>query len=984
MAHKNYSWVQISDLHVFKSTDLKIMLKAYENLAKVVRPDFLIVTGDYRHKRKNISYQEAMFFLNNVVDIFGLKKKDVFLVPGNHDVDDFEFREEIITTVRSKIESNADAYSEYMKNDHKDLRQAFNKYFNFVKEFYQNEVDDVRTSSPSDVFCVSWKNRLNIVVLNTALLSEGNSSENNIIDLETFAEIKVDNSLPTIVLAHHDIESLVDSHKGRVIKILNNIDAKAYLCGDEHKINRRSIENEMIPNTTIPRIVCGKSAIETGDSFSDLCVIHYMCESNEKVSVQVYRYDGMNFVESNDFYHSVNQKYSFPLKKDFAVTEENDKNEKKRKKNSSKTDKLCPISIWLPDAELAKGTQTRFNTFTQTSALNKYFDNEDSCLGVVSVKGIGKTFVLQVKRMKSSRKYYCLPKCHKPSVKNNWATERVSFDTYSLLQTENIYDDLVLLWKFSIKCYVINHFRNTENNKTLKEYIDSNKINEEIEILCNSEHCESLEMILQNLVSLKNWNNIIKSSILGINNLCNIVLKRRRKNNSAAKDIAIFIDKVDQAIKQTKAEPPGDCVLCKKKNNYTECKSTHKSSLYCSEESGCQSKNCCYGCEIFASSNSSIGLRIYEESNAAKTIHVNIWQYLQLALMDAAGQLFDESRGQINVFYTIRQEAFNCEGNRLGEQNQKIGGKVVSLNYTIKEQNAIFLDCIRRQEDCYLFAPNLKNIEGSEEFAFVGVKKLCHPYCLNTDGSHQSESVFSSIYRHSFDRSRDIQRYGEILTKSMDEIRECVSETAREELVKEKIEELAASLAYCSKQSESTVNPSYYTEKMRFLPNYWADNENFENLLSMIDRNLLFEDELKGICRKINGCVECPKNGCRDNECKRHPFSVLYNMGYLGYITPNPNNNSSETQQFLDASEISYFVETDSLMSAEHVAYIIHPALTKTIEKKYNRDFMHFSGFILGKGLKVETSIVSRLVRDRRELDYATFVSKYYYTKKGD
>lgn len=62
MAHKNYSWVQISDLHVFKSTDLKIMLKAYENLAKVVRPDFLIVTGDYRHKRKNISYQEAMFF----------------------------------------------------------------------------------------------------------------------------------------------------------------------------------------------------------------------------------------------------------------------------------------------------------------------------------------------------------------------------------------------------------------------------------------------------------------------------------------------------------------------------------------------------------------------------------------------------------------------------------------------------------------------------------------------------------------------------------------------------------------------------------------------------------------------------------------------------------------------------------------------------------------------------------------------------------
>lgn len=116
---------------------------------------------------------------------------------------------------------------------------------------------------------------------------------------------------------------------------------------------------------------------------------------------------------------------------------------------------------------------------------------------------------------------------------------------------------------------------------------------------------------------------------------------------------------------------------------------------------------------------------------------------------------------------------------------------------------------------------------------------------------------------------------------------------------------------------------------MHYLPNYWADNENFEKLLSMIDRNLLFEDDAKTICQKVNNKQSCPKSGCRGGECKRHPFSMLYNMGYLGYILPNLSNTRSETQQFLDSSKISYFTEADDLLPADRVAYIIQPALTK-------------------------------------------------------
>ena len=40
---------------------------------------------------------------------------------------------------------------------------------------------------------------------------------------------------------------------------------------------------------------------------------------------------------------------------------------------------------------------------------------------------------------------------------------------------------------------------------------------------------------------------------------------------------------------------------------------------------------------------------------------------------------------------------------------------------------------------------------------------------------------------------------------------------------------------------------------------------------------------------------------------------------------------------------------------------------------------MHFSGFILGKGLKVETELMSRMMDDKKNLKPGEFLSKYYF-----
>ena len=165
--------------------------------------------------------------------------------------------------------------------------------------------------------------------------------------------------------------------------------------------------------------------------------------------------------------------------------------------------------------------------------------------------------------------------------------------------------------------------------------------------------------------------------------------------------------------------------------------------------------NCCYGCETYTVP-ANISLRIYSKDND-KYRHVNIWQYLQLGLLVAASQIKTDFQSTIEVNYTIRKEAFACEENLLGQNSKKTLNNYVELYYSKEEQRKIFYECIGNQDPDYLFEPSLAKMDGMEEEAFVGVKTLCHPYNLAL-----SESVFDSIFRHSFDRAHDIQEYGRV------------------------------------------------------------------------------------------------------------------------------------------------------------------------------------------------------------------------------
>lgn len=980
-----YAWMQVSDLHVFENTEWNILKEAYKKLPYQEEIRFLVVTGDL-HQYKD-DYIKTEKFLGNLLELYNLSKKDIFIVPGNHDSEECDAKEAITHYIENMVEQEQECYRKYFVKGK--LIDCFKRYNAFIDSFYGDLKKDIYPE-PEQVNCIIWNNKLNIIHLNSAINCNGNNKLHQIIDiykLSNFYE-KIDKSVPTIMIAHHPFEKIHTSHQDTLRRFITDWNISAYLCGDAHKQFYYPIQTYKSSDSNIPCIVCAKAAPEQGDYFSDLgCIIY--TKSKRKDEVQVNPFSWNLKKKSFEPYNGMNNDAG-PLKFGLMCSKIN-----KGGQVIGVEKKFEPLpkgeSIWLPDAEYATGEQARFSAFTTTEIINNFISSDSNIWGLSAVKGIGKTFVLQVKRRKISKyekQKLCLPIGTKLSAANSWGMDTIQINGKTDLALLKKFENNVLLWKYCIIVYAINQLINIANNsenredfrecnpgeqlhKRISERFKEKKISYETYILCTSDEYNKLALIMQGVLSYKNWINFVD------NDLSILILMQRRIEDVlkvlGKESIAILIDKIDQAVAQTNAESPVDCEVCKKSEKIRICDNPNKGSEYCfNNEIPCRN-SCCFGCEKYETPYSNTNLRVY--GNAVKKYeHINIWQYLQMGLLKAVSMIKQEFGGIIEVYYTIRQEAFSCEKALLGEHAVKIKGLTKELWYTKEQQQKIFYECIEHQQDEYLFEPALKNQKGRLEEAFVGVTQLCHPYAKNL-----TESVFESIYRHSFDRTRDLQEYGQMLTEHMDEIRACDTVLERGEKVKMFIEEHAAKLAFCE-STERAEEKNYYAEKLNLLPNYWADSQNFKKFIKMIDKNLFFGDEAKKMCKRFNQIERCKKD-CSECKAQHHPFSMLYKLGMLGQIKTYRRWTKVAEQQFIHSKDITYITETQLINLNKDTIYVLHPALTKSIEHM-NQKVRHFSGFIIGKGIEVPQDKLEELESDYKLLGKRSYETKYFYDKK--
>jgi len=895
------------------------MKEGYKKKLSNKKIHFLVITGDLHQYNKK--YDETIKFLDELAIALNIEKENVFVVPGNHDAsDDYEDKSLHIKDILENINRDPDYYSAHFIAGK--LKKSFSSYKKqFIANFYKEKANE-RYPSPEDVSVWTYDDKINIIHLNTAIISDGRDHA-QIIDINRFARVAQDprykKNLPTIVIGHHHYSDLCPEHQKVIKRVFSDLKVSCYLCGDRHTQSSTPIDTFI--NTTIPCFDCGKSVVTTFDDHSHFGfnLFELNCESRDNnVSVQPYLWipDRKRFEISPAFEDDDGNKKKFTLK----TVERGGGLPQSFRPKAARTGSGSIAendSVWLVDAETAKGKQIRYDNYTSTNRVELCLS--DDIWGISSVKGIGKTFVLQVKRIKMAEKdYFLLPDVDKLTSGNNWGTSTIILKEVNL-KTLKDFNNLESLWKYSLICYVICSIINSgkkeyEKNKgrlelckAIRDYYEDGKISSDTHGYCTKSEYMDFNALFVNIIKQSNWmQNITDDSaalLLPKNKL------RRFIEEGGKECIGVFIDKIDQ---------------------------------------------------------STGGINESEE----------LWQHLQLSLVSAVYRIKHEYSDLIKVFYTIRPEAYFGAGDIFKDTLGKINMLTKRLYYTMEDQEKIFRDCIRIEEGSFLFDERLKMKPGREEEAFLGIKELCHPY---VEGA--TESVFECVYRHSFDRNRDIQLHGEKLAAKLNEITQAATTDERMQIVLETIEKAAATLAYVRAEYRKE-NDSYYHDKSTFIPAYWRETKNFEKLLRMIKKNVLFTDDATEICSDFNDKKDCGEKHCSDSECKRHPITVLYKLGLLGTISINKGRSNHEEQVFLNASDVTYILEDkeNCICGDENLVYLVHPALTKSIERtiKNGTKIKHFKGFIIGKNRRVSKEKLKELAEDKKTMPTDDFDRKYF------
>ncbi len=298
-------WLHISDLHFKTASDpdqqnmRHTLLRACMN--GEVKADFVIATGDFHNIEDIEKYGPAKDFLVQLSFALGIDiKSDLFLVPGNHDlVPSAERNLRIAEIIGSEASDGLNDYTIPLtekKGIIHTLLSAFDAYIIFAQNLV-TEYDPCyeRALDPVSVHIRVWNGRINLLHLNTAIISNGDRKHFEAVDIvkacSEEARETLNNGLPTLVLGHHSFYDLHSSIRDRLIQLFNQSNVWAYLAGDKHKINLHNDDyliDKKTDTSAWPNIIAGKAVAKVDDTYSDFYVISYCWDEQRNLVTPKY------------------------------------------------------------------------------------------------------------------------------------------------------------------------------------------------------------------------------------------------------------------------------------------------------------------------------------------------------------------------------------------------------------------------------------------------------------------------------------------------------------------------------------------------------------------------------------------------------------------------------------------------------------------------------------------------------------------------
>lgn len=301
------TFLHISDLHFVKNATSYNSEQILLNEAKEIFQDiplaekFLIITGDF-HNYNETSYEKAESFLRSLISVMGIDiHKDVFVIPGNHDDGNSSLLEELLSKEDPNWQIHNKAAIAMIKSGNmeyiKERSRAFRAYSQLMQQLgIYNTSDGI--DYPANTHVRNWRGKLNILHLNTAIVSDGKTKIDQMTDVDAAADTKTwenlyQDYLPSIALGHNNFYDIIEKQRKQLSSTFYLKNVSAYMCGDNHR-HEDNPERQMIRiesghgiGKEIPNIVAMRGIADEDDSFSNIgFCINKWDEKTDKVTVE--------------------------------------------------------------------------------------------------------------------------------------------------------------------------------------------------------------------------------------------------------------------------------------------------------------------------------------------------------------------------------------------------------------------------------------------------------------------------------------------------------------------------------------------------------------------------------------------------------------------------------------------------------------------------------------------------------------------------
>ncbi len=172
---------------------------------------YLFVTGDLRYAPGGDFDSSTVTFLHELKDSIGVSVENVFIVPGNHDVErNTDGRDEAVQKILAPDYYNP-KIGEINDGDLMVLKSARQRYISLLEDF-------------------------NIVHIDSTLSYASNHGRDLILGTSMLTDVlnMIDNDKPTILLSHYSFDYLNRSEQKEVHRLMMEYNVRMWLAGHEH------------------------------------------------------------------------------------------------------------------------------------------------------------------------------------------------------------------------------------------------------------------------------------------------------------------------------------------------------------------------------------------------------------------------------------------------------------------------------------------------------------------------------------------------------------------------------------------------------------------------------------------------------------------------------------------------------------------------------------------------------------------------------